>query len=98
LTETSLIITSVDATAFYDKNEPVGRINYNLPFNVPPGISHSPRLPVDLVLGGIGYDALRRALGQSLLIDAVAEVGIRIQNYEDVVFYNGTGIGAKVRI
>lgn len=55
-------------------------------------------MPVDLVLGGVGYDALRRALGQSLLIDAVSKVGIKIQNYEDVVFYNGTGIGAKVRI
>lgn len=69
-----------------------------MPFNVPPGISHSPRLPVDLVLGGVGYDALRRALGQSLLLDAVAKVGIKIENYEDIVFYNGSGIGAKVRI
>jgi hypothetical protein len=50
------------------------------------------------VLGGVGYDALRRALGQSLLLDAVAKVGIKIENYEDIVFYNGSGIGAKVRI
>jgi hypothetical protein len=98
LTEISIIITSIDATALYDKNEPIGKINYKLPFDVPPGISHSPRLPVDLVLGGVGYDALRKALGQSLMIDAVAKVGIKIENYEDIVFYNGTGIGAKVRI
>lgn len=98
MTETSITITSIDATAFYDKNEPIGRINYKLPLEVPPGISHTPRLPVDLVLSGVGYDALRRALGKSLLIDAVAKLGIKIQNYEDIVFYNGSGIGAKVRI
>ncbi|KAJ5149505.1 hypothetical protein N7448_001083 [Penicillium atrosanguineum] len=98
LTENSIQITSIDATAFYEKNEPIGKINYKLPFDVPPGISHTPRLPVDLVLGGVGYDALRRALGQSLLVDAVATVGIKLENYQDIVFYNGTGIGANVRI
>lgn len=55
-------------------------------------------MPVDMVLGGVGYDALRKALGQSLLVDAVATVGIKLENYQDVVFYNGSGIGAKVRI
>lgn len=98
MTDISIQITSLDATALYDKNEPIGRINYNLPFDVPPGISHTPRMPVDMVLGGVGYDALRKALGQSLLVDAVATVGIKLENYQDVVFYNGSGIGAKVRI
>lgn len=53
---------------------------------------------MDLVLGGVGYDALRRALGQSLQMNAVARVGVRIEKYVDVVFYNGTGIGTKVRL
>lgn len=60
-------------------------------------MSQTPRLPVDLVLGGVGYDALRRALGQSLQMDAVAQVGLRIGNYVDIVTFNGTGIGTKVR-
>jgi hypothetical protein len=63
-----------------------------------PGISKSPRLPVDLDMGGVGYDALRKALGQSLDVDAVAKVGVQIGNYGDVVFYHGKGIGTKVRI
>lgn len=98
LAETIIAITSVDATAFYEKDEPVGKINYKDSFDVPPGSSQTPRLPVDLVVGGIGYDALRKALGQSLQMDAIARVGVRIENYADVVYYHGKGIAAKVRI
>ncbi|KAJ5172436.1 hypothetical protein N7492_005029 [Penicillium capsulatum] len=98
LAETTIAITSIDATAFYEKDEPVGRINYKESFNVPPGLSQTPRLPVDPVVGGIGYDALRKALGQSLQMDAVARVGVCIEKYTDEVFYHGKGIAAKVRI
>jgi hypothetical protein len=31
-------------------------------------------------MGGVGYDALRKALGQSLEMDAVAKVGVMIGN------------------
>jgi hypothetical protein len=98
LVETSITITSMDATAYYDGDEPVGRINYHRSFDVPPGISHSPQLPVDLVLGGVGYDALRKALGQELELDTVAKVGVRVKNYVDIVNYHGNGIAAKVRV
>lgn len=87
----------MDATSYYE-DEPLGHINYYKPFDVPPGISHSPRLPVELVLGGVGYDALRKALGQELVFDAVAKVGVRVKNYTDIVHYHGNGIVAKVRI
>ncbi|CAI7564563.1 unnamed protein product [Penicillium glandicola] len=97
LTGTKILITSIDATAFYEKNEPIGRINNHNPFEVPPGISTSPRLPVDLDMSGVGYDALRKALGQSLEMDAVAKVGVLIGNYMDVILYHGKGIAAKVR-
>ncbi|KAK4867493.1 hypothetical protein LT330_001003 [Penicillium expansum] len=98
LTENNILITSIDATAFYEKKEPIGRINNREPFEVPPGISRSPRLPVDLDMGGVGYDALRKALGQSLEMDAVAKVGVLIGNYADVILYHGKGIAAKVRL
>ncbi|OQE36326.1 hypothetical protein PENCOP_c012G04621 [Penicillium coprophilum] len=98
LTENSILITSIDATAYYEKNEPIGRINNREPFEVPPGVSKSPRLPVDLDIGGVGYDALRKALGQSLEMDAAAKVGVLIGNYMDVILYHGKGIAAKVRI
>ena len=98
LPKTTVEITSINATAFYEKSEPIGRIDYHQPFDVPPGISQSPRLPVDLHLGSIGYDALKNALGGSLKMCAVAEVGVRVHNYTDMITYRGKGISAHVRI
>jgi hypothetical protein len=49
-------------------------------------------------MDGVGYDALRKALGQSLEMDAIANVGVLIGNYMDVILYHGKGIAAKVRI
>ncbi|OJJ44715.1 hypothetical protein ASPZODRAFT_70873 [Penicilliopsis zonata CBS 506.65] len=97
LPKTSIFITSINATAFYDTTEPIGAINYSIPFEVPPGISQTPRIPVDLYLGGIGYDAVKRAIGGTLKMDAIADVGVRIGEYLDTITYKGKGIGAKVR-
>ncbi|KAJ5614311.1 hypothetical protein N7528_007965 [Penicillium herquei] len=97
LTSTSITITSIHAVAFYKEDEPVGRINHQEPFNIPPGVSQTPRLPIDLVLGGGAYDALRRALGRSMAMDTVAKVGIKIGDYENVVVYRGKGIEASIK-
>jgi hypothetical protein len=51
-----------------------------------------------LALGSVGYEALRKALGQELEMDAVARIGVRVGNYRDEVFYRGKGIAAKVRV
>lgn len=48
-------------------------------------------------MGGVGYEALRKALGQSLEMDTIANVGIQIKNYADEIMYYGKGIAAKVR-
>ncbi|KAL3450705.1 hypothetical protein BJX65DRAFT_269906 [Aspergillus insuetus] len=98
LTNTTIEVTSVEAQAFRNHDEEVGTINYYEPFSVPPGISHSPRLPVDLELGGIGYGDLRRAVGGSLDLDTVAKIGVRVQDYEDIIHYYGKGIKAKVKL
>ncbi|KAJ0420724.1 hypothetical protein BJY00DRAFT_119707 [Aspergillus carlsbadensis] len=98
LTNTTIEVTSVEAQAFRNHDEEVGTINYYEPFSVPPGISHSPRLPVDLKLGGIGYGDLRRAVGGSLDLDTVAKIGVRVNNYEDIIHYHGKGIKAKVKL
>ncbi|KAL3468317.1 hypothetical protein BJX64DRAFT_245569 [Aspergillus heterothallicus] len=98
LTNTTIEITSVEAQAFRNRDEEVGTINYYDPFSVPPGLSHSPRLPVDLKLSGIGYDDLRKAVGGSLDLDTVAKIGVRVENYEDVIHYHGKGIKAKVKL
>lgn len=98
LLNTTLEVTSIDANAFYETDEEVGTINYYDPFSVPPGLSHSPRLPVDLKLGGIGYDAVRRAVGGSLSLDTIAKVGVKVENYNDTILYRGKGITAKVKL
>ncbi|KAL5342567.1 hypothetical protein BJX70DRAFT_294020 [Aspergillus crustosus] len=98
LNHTSLDVTSVEAQAFYEHDKEVGTINYFDSFSVPPGLSHSPRLPVDLNLGGIGYDAVKRAVGGALNLDTVAKVGVQIGNYTDVIVYRGKGITAKVKL
>lgn len=98
LPDTAIFVTSIDASAFYEKKEPIGTIDYNVPIKVPPGISRTPQLPVNLDLSGVGYDAVRRALGRSLKMDAEAKVGVRIRQYKDIITYHGTGISANVRI
>lgn len=65
---------------------------------MPPGISQSPRFPVELNLGGIGYSAIKGALGGSLQISAVAEVGIQVDQYKDSILYKGDSIAAKIRV
>jgi hypothetical protein len=95
-TTTTLYITNLNATAFHD-GHPSGRIVYDLPFAVPPGVSESPRLPVNWSLGSIGYDAIRKALGGELQLSALAEVGIRIGHWREQIWYKGRSIGAKIR-
>ena len=98
LPRTVVEVIWVNATAFYGQAERIGHIYCRRPFYIPPGISNSPRLPVDLDLGGVGHSALRKALGSTLEISAVTEVGVRIGNYTDIITYRGKGISAHVRI
>lgn len=74
-----------------------------MPFDVPPvdedgnGVT-SPRLPVEWSLGSVGYDAVKRALGGSLRLGAVADVGVGVGEWRERVWFVGGGIGARVRI
>lgn len=95
--ETTMYITHMDATAFYNHTHLVGTILYDLPFAIPPGIAETPRLPVDWSLDSIGYDAVRSALGGRLKLDTNATVGVRIGQYTDTMWFIGRGIGARVR-
>lgn len=97
LASTTLYITSLNATAFYE-GHPSGKILYELPWAVPPGLSESPRLPVEWSLGSVGYEAIRRALGGTLRLSAVADVGVRIGEWRERVWYRGGSIGASVRL
>lgn len=102
LQRTTLTVTDLDATAYY-KGDEVARIQYDLPFDVPPvgrdgrGVK-SPRLPVDWSPGSVGYDAVRQALGGSLRMEALAWVGVRVGAFEERVWFRGRGIGARIRL
>ncbi|OJD30986.1 pre-rrna processing protein [Diplodia corticola] len=97
LRESTIYITHLNATARYH-GEPAGRIVHELPFAVPPGLSQTPRLPVDWSLGSVGYDAIKKALGGQLRLNATATVGIKLGRWEERVWFVGGGIGAHVRL
>ncbi|KAI1745484.1 hypothetical protein F4680DRAFT_402348 [Xylaria scruposa] len=94
----TLYLDFVNATALYNHSEPVGRILYDLPFAAPPGISQTPRLPVEWSIGSVGYDAVRNAIGGKLKLDAHAVVDARLGNWKETLWYKGKGIGATVRL
>lgn len=94
---TTMYITNMNATAYHDGHA-AGKILYDLPFAVPPGLSESPHLPVDWSFGSLGYDAIRKALGGQLKLSAFAYVGVRIGEWRENVWFKGGKIGANVRL
>ncbi|KAE9377752.1 hypothetical protein N431DRAFT_398774 [Stipitochalara longipes BDJ] len=94
----TIYIDNINATAFYNHTEPVGHIDYDLPFKVPPGLSQSPKLPVDWSIDSIGYEKLQKAIGGELKLDAQGTVVVRLGQWSEEVWYVGSGIGASVRI
>ncbi|TVY49999.1 hypothetical protein LOCC1_G000128 [Lachnellula occidentalis] len=98
LQSSTIFIENINATALYNHTEPVGKINYDLPFKVPPGASKSPKLPVDWSLDSVGYEKIRQALGGSLKLDAKGTVKVRLGQWTETIWYVGSGIGASVRL
>ena len=98
LSHNTIYITHINATALYNHTEPVGKIDHDLPFAVPPGATTSPRLPVEWSIGSVGYAAVRDALGGTLKLDAKATVSVRVGAWEEKVWYEGHGIGAHVKV
>ena len=98
LQHNTIFIDAVNATALYNHTEPIGRIEYDLPFAAPPGLSLTPKLPVDWSLDSVGYGKLREALGGRMKLDARAVVDVRVGRWRERVWYVGRGIGAGVRL
>jgi hypothetical protein len=94
----TMFLTHVNATAFYNHTEAIGEILYDLPIAIPPGTSQSPRLPVDWTLDSVGYDAVKAALGGVLKLDAKAIAGCRIGEWEETLWVEAHGIGSHVRL
>lgn len=98
LQSSTIYITYINATALY-KEDRVGHIDYDEPFEVPPGIPiTTPSLPVDWSLGSVGYEAIKRAVGGSLKLAAKATVGVKIGLWEERIWFVGRGIGARIRL
>ena len=97
LERNTMYIEHINASAFYNHTEAIGRIVHDLPFAVTPGVSQTPRLPVDWSVGSIGFEKMRQALGGTLKLDAQALVGVRLGNWRETIWYEGRGIGAHVR-
>ncbi|KAH6656326.1 hypothetical protein BKA67DRAFT_512212 [Truncatella angustata] len=94
----TMYVDFVNATAVYNHTEPMGKIIYDYPFQAPPGKSTTPKLPVEWSVGSVGYDAVKKALGGTLKLDAHAVVDVRLGNWKDTFWYEGRGIGAHVQI
>lgn len=97
-THTAMWMEAINATAFYNHTEVIGTIEYELPFKIPPGTSESPRLPVDWDPSGVGYQKMKEALNDGLKVAARADAKIRLGNWRDTIWFEGDGIGAKVRL
>ncbi|KAI9734760.1 MAG: regulator of (H+)-ATPase in vacuolar membrane [Claussenomyces sp. TS43310] len=98
LQHSTLFIDRINATAFYNHTDPIGKILYALPFKVPPGATTSPRLPVVWSLDSVGYEKLKKALGGNLKLDAEATVDVSLGRWSEEIWYVGQGIGAQVRL
>ncbi|KAI1813651.1 hypothetical protein GGS20DRAFT_552669 [Poronia punctata] len=94
----TIYLDLVNATALYNHTEPVGQILYELPFAAPPGKSQTPKLPVKWSLDSIGYDAVKKAIGGKLKLDARATVHARLGNWKEALWFQGRGIGASIHL
>lgn len=88
-------VTSIHSTAFYNGTN-IGTIDWEYPFAVIAGDTETPRLPLDFNTPGSGL--IRDALGGRLKIDAFANIGVRIGNWRQEIWYNAKGLGAHVKL
>lgn len=49
-------------------------------------------------VGYVGYDKLKEVLGGGLKLDVMVDVILCMGNWVEIVYYEGKGIGVKVRI
>ncbi|KAJ9610018.1 hypothetical protein H2200_006348 [Cladophialophora chaetospira] len=91
----AFLVMNMSASAYYNGSE-VGTINYEYPFEIVPGENLTPRLPV--AWGSNAFDTIRDALGGTLKLDAKADVGVKMGRWQQNLWFEGKGLGAKIRI
>lgn len=90
-----MYITDISAAAFYNDSE-VGTIDWDYPFGIEEGENITPKLPV--AWGSNALGTIRDALGGTLKLDAKADVGVRIGQWQERIRYEGHGLGANIRL
>ncbi|KAK5947252.1 hypothetical protein PMZ80_001401 [Knufia obscura] len=88
-------ITSIHSTAYHNGSN-IGTIDWEYPFAVKPGDNLTPRLPLDW--NTPGSDLIRDALGGGLKITALADIGMRIGQFRQDIWYEARDTGAHVRL
>ncbi|KAK7890782.1 hypothetical protein LTR67_007992 [Exophiala xenobiotica] len=91
----AMYINDISASAFYNGSE-IGTIDWDYPFAIEAGENVTPRLPV--AWGSNALGTIRDALGGTLKLDANADVGVRIGQWQERIWYEGHGLGAKIRL
>ena len=78
----------------------LGTVCYDNPWEVQGGggVSVSPKVPVEWVLGGAAWRALKRAVGGELKVEAVGRVRVGIGMWGGKVGFVGGGLGVGVRL
>ncbi|CUS11592.1 unnamed protein product [Tuber aestivum] len=101
LRKDKVMIEAINGTAKYKGNE-LGKIESSKPFAIRPaaeGRTTTPRIPVRWKLGGVGYEAMRKALGGRLAVHAEASCLVRVGKLQMEVLYNSTNpIGANIHL
>lgn len=96
---TTITVVKINASALYHEGE-LGRVYYDSRLVIKPGkagYTHTPRLPVSFNIGSDSYEALRRALGGVLHLNATAFCDVSIGDFVmQNILYRGQGLGAKV--
>ncbi|RPA90079.1 hypothetical protein L873DRAFT_1831812 [Choiromyces venosus 120613-1] len=99
LRKDKVTIEAINGTAKYKGSE-LGKIVSSKPFAIKPAVegrTTTPRLPVRWKLRGVGYEAMKRALGGTLAVHAEALCLVRVGKLQMEVFYNSTNpIGANI--
>ncbi|KAG0637671.1 hypothetical protein HOY80DRAFT_245779 [Tuber brumale] len=92
LRKDKVTVEAINGTAKYKGNE-LGEIESSKPFAIKPAVegrTTTPRIPVRWKFGGVGYEAMRRALGGRLAVHAEALCLVRVGKLQMEVFYNST--------
>ncbi len=61
-------------------------------------MSTSPKLPVAWDITGVGYEAVKEAVGGRLKVDARADVVVGVGRWRERVWFVGRGVGAGVSL